>query len=291
MGKLVGGEYLLDLTPITIAESVDGETYTNITNQNVIKQLTNLKEYIRNPKAIKPVWVKFVNDEDDAVIVTRGSLAIVDDGEFDIDVSIKGYTLKIHVEFTQATLSDSTPIDDWYIDTNDAKYLFTSDAQNIGAVLGDTESGTIVNVLGLDSDGGLVKQGKNDVVKPIYYHPISIIDYNRAHVSVYNLSFVIINNDPTPFTFATFKKFIDDLYEVVGNVVRFNCSGYYESIGGKEGVVSVFAKTSAIAYGIELFRTAQQDDHNIGPDFQNGTWAQLFNESPTEFTDGVNKIN
>ena len=65
--KLVGGEYLLDLSPITIAKSVDGETYTNITNQEVIEQLTNLKEYIRNPKAIKPVWVKFVNDEDDAV--------------------------------------------------------------------------------------------------------------------------------------------------------------------------------------------------------------------------------
>lgn len=148
MGKLVGGEYLLDLTPITIAESVDGETYTNITNQNVIKQLTNLKEYIRNPKAIKPVWVKFVNDEDDAVIVTRGSLSIVDDGEFDIDVSINGYKLKIHVEFTQVLNDDNVPIDDWYIDTNDAKYLFTSDAQSIGAI---TELPIFENIV--DKDG------------------------------------------------------------------------------------------------------------------------------------------
>lgn len=183
MKRLNGGEYLLDLTPITIAESVDGETYTNITNQNVIEQLTNLKEFIRNPKAIKPVWIKFVNDEDDAVIVTRGSLSIVDDGEFDIDVSIKGYTLKIHVEFTQATLSDSTPIDDWYINTNDAKYLFTSDVQNISPIAEDVakdviesaESGTIAEVLGLDNDGALVKEIISGGTK-LYRHDITLRD-------------------------------------------------------------------------------------------------------------------
>ena len=137
--KLVGGEFLLDLTPVTINKSVDGETYTNITDASVIEQLTNLKTYISNPKAIKPIWIKFENEEDDSVIVTRGSLSIMDTGEFDIDVAIDGYKLKIHVEFTQAELEDHTPIDDWYIDTNDAKYLFTSDEQNLAEFLFDGE--------------------------------------------------------------------------------------------------------------------------------------------------------
>lgn len=229
MKKLVGGEYLLDLTPITIAESVDGETYTNITNADVIEQLTNLKEFIRNPKAIKPVWVKFVNDEDDAVIVTRGSLSIVDDGEFDIDVSIKGYTLKIHVEFTQATLSDSTPIDDWYIDTNDAKYLFTSDAQNISPIVEDVakdviesaESGTIADVLGLDSEGGLVKGTISGGTK-LYKHSFASAGDNLT----------LINNDNTSYTGKT-------SYELLSPITNSLKVLYTGSTGS--GIVSSFS--------------------------------------------------
>lgn len=134
MKKLVGGDYLLDLTPIELEESEDGETYTNITNKEIIEQLTNLKKFVPNPSMVKPVWVKLKNGETDEIVVVRGEFKVVDADEFEIVVAIDGYKLKIHIEFTQATLSDNTPIDDWYIDTNDAKYLFTSDAQNIGAI-------------------------------------------------------------------------------------------------------------------------------------------------------------
>ena len=132
MERLNGGEFLLDLTPITIEESTDSETYTNITNAKVLEQLTNLKRYIPNEKAIKPVWVKFVNDETDEIVVVKGELAkIIGDEEFEIHIKTKGYELTIHIEFTQAVNDNSDPIDDWYIDTNDAKYLFLSNAQNI----------------------------------------------------------------------------------------------------------------------------------------------------------------
>jgi len=134
MKKLVGGDYLLDLTPIDIEESVDVETYTNITNTDVIAQLTNLKKYVSNPSMIKPVWVKLKNGETDELVVARGEFKVVDDGEFEIVVQLDGYKLKIHIEFTQTLNENNDPIDDWYIDTNDAKYLFTSDAQNIGAI-------------------------------------------------------------------------------------------------------------------------------------------------------------
>ena len=134
MKKLVGGDYLLDLTPIELEESEDGETYTNITNKEIIEQLTNLKKFVPNPSMIKPVWVKLINGETDEIVVVRGEFKVVDADEFEIVVAIDGYKLKIHIEFTQALNENNDPIDDWYIDTNDAKYLFTSDAQNIGAI-------------------------------------------------------------------------------------------------------------------------------------------------------------
>lgn len=134
MKRLVGGEYLLDLTPIEIEESEDVETFTNITNKDVIEQLTNLKKYISNPNGIKPVWVKLKNGETNELIVTRGEFKVVDTSEFEIVIHLDGYKLLVHIEFTQVTLDDDTPIDDWYIAENDAKYLFTTDAQNIGTI-------------------------------------------------------------------------------------------------------------------------------------------------------------
>ena len=128
--KLVGGDYLLDLTPITIEKSDDGN-YTNITNKDVLAQLTNLKKYVKNPMMVKPVWVRFKNGETNELVVARGTFAVVDAGEFEICIISDGYKLKLHIEFTQAELEDHTPIDDWYIDTNDAKFIFTSDYKRV----------------------------------------------------------------------------------------------------------------------------------------------------------------
>ena len=143
--RLVGGVFLLCLTALTLTLSEDGETYINITEPEIIEQLTNLKNYISNPLMIKPVWVQLKNG--DEIVVVQGELKIVDTGEFEIIVAINGYKLLIHVEFTQALNSDDEPLDDWYIDTNDAKYLFTSDAQNI-ANIGDLSIGGDLSVDG-----------------------------------------------------------------------------------------------------------------------------------------------
>ena len=130
--KLVGGVFLLCLTAMTLTLSEDGETFTNITQPEILEQLTNLKTYVSNPSMIKPVWVQLMNG--DEIVVVQGELKVVDTGKFEICVQLNGYKLVISIEFTQATLDDNTPIDDWYIDENDAKYLFTTDAQSIGAI-------------------------------------------------------------------------------------------------------------------------------------------------------------
>lgn len=119
--------------------------------------------------------------------------------------------------------------------------------------------------------------------KKIYYHPISII--KRTTGINYNLSFIILNNDATPFTIDTFKDFIDNLYTKIGNVVRFNCAGYWQNADkSKHGSTSVLAKTSSNNYDI-VFGSYDNDSSYV-----TASWDNIIG-SPQEFTDGVNDIN
>lgn len=123
--RLVGGEFLLDLVMISFVASVDAETFTDITNQQVINQLTDLKTYIRNPKSIKPIWVRLQDNDD--YIVARGELSKDKDSNvFVIRVKFKGQLLTINVEFTQMLNEDNQPLDDYYIDSGDAGYNLVS---------------------------------------------------------------------------------------------------------------------------------------------------------------------
>ena len=149
--RLVGGVFLLCLTALTLTLSEDSETLTNITQPEILEQLTNLKKYIPNPSMIKPVWVQLKNG--DEIVVVQGEMKVVDTGEFEIIVAFNGYKLLIHIEFTQVLNEDDEPIDDWYIDTNDAKYLFTSDYKRVfvedvknidGEILSQLKCGDIV---------------------------------------------------------------------------------------------------------------------------------------------------
>ena len=159
MKRLVGGEYLLDLSSIELEKSEDGSTKTNITDSDVLEQLTNLKKYISNPEMAKPVWVKLKNGENDELVIARGTFAVVDTGEFEICVQLDGYKLVIFIEFTQVLNSDDEPLDDWYIDTNDAKYLFTLDAQALAGQLTDF-TGDVGITGDVDITGDIAVTGK-----------------------------------------------------------------------------------------------------------------------------------
>ena len=134
MKRLVGGDFLLDMSPIELEVSVDGVTKTAITDNEVLGQLTNLKSYIGKPSMIKPIWCKLTNGETDELIVAKGTLAVVDESEFEINIPLKGFLLTIAVAFTQMLNEDEEPIDDWYIDEDDAEYILVSDAQAIGSI-------------------------------------------------------------------------------------------------------------------------------------------------------------
>lgn len=254
MKRLVGGDYLLDLSSIEIEESEDGSTKTNITDSDVLEQLTNLKKYISNPEMAKPVWVKLKNGENDELVIARGTFAVVDTGEFEICVQLDGYKLVIFIEFTQVLNSDDEPLDDWYIDTNDAKYLFTSDAQNINA---------------------LVNTGKIDNAKPIYYHGIHL-ESNDIQ-----MQFVILNNSPTPFTKDTCRTF---LYTLLSDYNIINCNGCIkvESVVYPVYIIVNIGTSEEINAKI-LYHTATS--------VQNATSLDDYWDNITYFRDGVNKIN
>lgn len=139
-------------------------------------------------------------------------------------------------------------------------------------------------VLTIGDDGNVsVTTGAYSVenAKSLYFHPIVI---NKTSGTLqYRVSFIILNNDPTPFTFDTFKTFIDDLYESVSDVVRFPCSGFINN-GTNKLVLACFAK-----YGANSFIFVGGDE-NFGSNQIQGSWNDLYG-TPNEFTDGVNKIN
>lgn len=129
--RLVGGEFLIDLSMILLTISDSSESFTAITNQEVLAQLTDLKTYVKNQKSIKPIWVKL--KDNDSFIVTRGELQKVNNQpNFVLVINANGKLLTIKVEFTQVLNDDDVPMDDWYIDTNDAQYnLYVSDVSFI----------------------------------------------------------------------------------------------------------------------------------------------------------------
>lgn len=68
----------------------------------------------------------------------------------------------------------------------------------------------------------LVESGELDNAKPIYWHSVSIkrLAGSDPEVLYYYFDFIIINNDPTPFTMDSFKEFINSHPDMVLKTVQ-----------------------------------------------------------------------
>ena len=283
MKRLVGGDYLLDLSPIEIEESVDGETYTSITDKSVLDQLTGLKAFIGKSGMIKPIWVKLLNGETDEIVATRGSLSTSDGVTFLIKVLLVGFILALSVEFTQAETDDHTPLDEWYIDSNDAKYILVSNTQSLAKELADFEGD--VSITGDLSVTGSINGEENPSVKPLYFHPITI--KNNESYTAWQTSLIIINNSSEPIdTWAKLTNFFNDVYDGLPegiNVARFPCTGFMKS-----------ATATIVTSVIEIAGKTDGTRYILGMDTSNSTYLSLtasdIQGAPRVY-DGVNKIN
>ena len=116
-------------------------------------------------------------------------------------------------------------------------------------------------------------------VAPLYYHPIYIADYNE-HVQI---TCLVLNNSATPFTWATFKAFIESgtfsLQPISGGAVLGTAKVALSRILHSAGKVFM--------YGLDVVT-----GDLFGADCTT-KWDALFTGdlSNTQFEDSVNKIN
>ena len=117
-----------------------------------------------------------------------------------------------------------------------------------------------------------VEGGTLENAKPIYYHPIYIsgIDYTLR------LTAAILDNNPTPYTLATFKAKVQELCDADAII---NANGLFMLEG--------------VCYNIFIISKTGPSYAIYGADYQgNRTYIDLLSISAiNSFDDGVNKIN
>lgn len=138
----------------------------------------------------------------------------------------------------------------------------------------------------IDEVKELIESGTVSNAKPIYYHPI-LIQSNLTGAIVFALSIMIINNDPTPFTFETFIKWGEDLAHALGADAIINCSGYYKSASYEVTSIShLLCVPSDDSWRIRGGRAGYSEIINVVY-----TKANMASLPVQVFNDAVNKIN
>ena len=135
----------------------------------------------------------------------------------------------------------------------------------------------------------LVEGGTLSNAKPLYYHPI-IIDSALSPESgepAFSFSLAILNNDPTPFTFASFIAWVENLVDESEDDAIINTSGFYNNgLGTEVTSVSYLLCAEDKSWRIRGGTTGQAKITNIT--VSKSDFASL----PVQlFSDAVNKIN
>ncbi len=183
-----GGYQILDLSSITLVK----DTETTITDLNILDQLLGLTDFLNKngliDKQLKPIYV-ITKDSAGYVSITNN-----DTRKLLIDGYISGLHIQLNITYTSS-------LDDYgntVYAVSSAKYTYVLIDDNIKNII---ESGNVENA------------------KPIYWHSIELkrIDNN---VLIYLAEFIILNNDPTPFTLATFKTWLNAHPEAIIQVTQ-----------------------------------------------------------------------
>ena len=127
---------------------------------------------------------------------------------------------------------------------------------------------------------GSINGEANPSVKPIYYHPIYIFDDNEQFL----VSCLMLDNDPTPYTWPRLKSLIDNntpfsLQPLNGTIITDDNT--------KMDVCRIYNNGEHVyAYGHLV------DNSYVNAKIIDTLWANLFAAGhTTQFIDTVNKIN
>lgn len=146
--NLKGGYKIISLMAITLIAGAIDDDRTAITDEGILNQLDSLKEYLDDSKQLKPILLR-VKDSGNEVVMANLSKKTGED-IFYINADLVDASLNIMVKFAQ----DEETLE-YYID--EAGYLYIADVDKVAGEVAKAEEGTIVDTLGLDEDGGLVK--------------------------------------------------------------------------------------------------------------------------------------
>lgn len=132
----------------------------------------------------------------------------------------------------------------------------------------------------------LVEGGTLDNAKPIFCHPIHMLN-EQAGENNFNLTMLIFNNDPTPFTPTTFATWIDNLLTSLepGEEVQVLVSGGFMSADGNNIIIASYLFDNATQIGVAGMK-ADGSLYGVGAI----NFSTLIGEHCT-FKDAVNKIN
>ena len=131
-----------------------------------------------------------------------------------------------------------------------------------------------------------IEAGLTENAKPIYCHPIHINNSGDSQNNCH-LTALIFNNDPTPFTKTTFKKWIDDLYASLpeGDEVQLLMSGGIFTSNKSKIIVASYLFMNGTNYGV-----AGVDVTGVLDAIYTSSLDGVFGAS-WSIKDSVNKIN
>lgn len=142
----------------------------------------------------------------------------------------------------------------------------------------DSLLGAKANLSGADFTGNVTApQFYGDNAKPLYWHSITLQRIYSGTLRYY-FDFIIINNDPTPFTLTSFMQWLKDHQTAEIKAVQ----GYYSSY--PSDLVSYFKYSSLSA--IDIYSINLTDGT-----VDNSTLSTSADDGASLTDNGVNKIN
>lgn len=300
---MLGGYQILDLRKIDLTIT---KTLSNITDAYVLAQLLKLRDFIDKDydfskpieNQLKPVLIRYrdkKNGEKNEGAMF-GELAIVDNYyTFQITGRISGYLiLTIKVAFQETT--NAYGAKEWVINTAKIKLQDVMDDLEGNLALegdldvsGDLDVGGDISAIGAvegaSANFPIINNEENPSVKPIYYHPIVLICGIEDPNTILRLSFTILDNSETAYTFSSFLSKLRSIISLNSDA-RFSSTGMGYDSTNSAFLHPLWAENDADNEGKTKITLAKSDGTLVNFDLED-----LNTELIYVFADGVNKIN
>lgn len=133
----------------------------------------------------------------------------------------------------------------------------------------------------------VIEGGTLENAKPIYCHPITLLRSGSSTLGNLRLTCLIFNNNSTPFTLASFKKWLDDLTDAISNA-RIMVSGGLQQNTESKYIISASYLLEYKEEGNRIYDFGGIKELGAFEEIY-GSWDDIFLDA--ELIDDVNKIN